>query len=67
MMLGTADEMGGRSGLVVGREVDDPKTIRCDLLTHEDAANLTPAGTSQTFAKPSPLVNWKTDRDHRTP
>ena len=67
MMFRAADEMSGRSGLVVDGEVDDSKMIRCDLLTHEDAADLAPAGTSQTFAKPSPLVTWKTDRDHRTP
>lgn len=55
MMFRAADEMRGGSGLVVDREVDAPKMIGCDLLTHEDAANLPPASTSQTFANPSAL------------
>lgn len=56
MMIRAAHEMRGRSSLVINREVDDPKTIRCDLLTHEDAADLTPAGTSQACAKSRPLA-----------
>lgn len=40
MMVGTADEMRSRPGRFVDREVDDAEMIGCDLLSHEDAADL---------------------------
>ncbi len=65
MMLGATNEMGGCPSLVVHGEVDDPKMVRCDLLTHEDAADFAPAGAPQVSAKPRSLLTWKADRDHR--
>ena len=39
-MCRVAHEMRRRSSFVVNREIYYPKMIRCDLLTHEDAADL---------------------------
>lgn len=50
MMFRAAHKMRGRPGFVVHREVDDPKMVRCNLLTHEDAPDFASASPSQAGA-----------------
>jgi len=64
MMIRAADEVSGRSARGVDGEIDDTEMVRCDLLTHEDAADFAPSGSPQAGAKAGSLVTWKTDRDH---
>lgn len=56
VVLGAADEVGGRAGHRVDGEFDDAEMVWRDLLAHEDPADLAPPGPPEASAQLGALL-----------
>src|SRR5690242_569807 len=65
MVLGTSNKMSRSASLLVHREIDNPKMVGRNLLTHQDATDFAPSGLPQRLAESRALTTRETDDDHR--